>query len=83
MGFIVNSKKAHQLVESQIVGVREGIGQFTGILFSQLPSENDALAQMFAVLFAIGGAMWMWYRWEPRAGAPGIYGESPALAAQG
>jgi hypothetical protein len=30
-------------------------------------------AQLIALAFAIGGSIWMYLRWNPRADAPGIY----------
>lgn len=37
------------------------------------------MAQVIALLFAVGGAMWMYSRRDPRTGAPGIYaGQQPA-----
>ena len=31
------------------------------------------VAQVIALLFAVGGALWMYYRWRPREGEPGIF----------
>ncbi len=31
------------------------------------------VAQVIALLFAIGGALWMYYRWNPKEGEPGIH----------
>ena len=35
-------------------------------------------AQVIAFCFAIGGAIWMYARWNPRPDAPGIYAEAQA-----
>lgn len=79
----------HKHAEGWLFGfycVLAGIERF---LIEFLRAKDDrvlpggfTLAQMFAVLFAIGGALWMWYRWSPRDGAPGIYADAPVLAAQ-
>ena len=31
------------------------------------------MAQVIAILFAVGGAIWMYVRWNPGPKAPGIY----------
>jgi TRAP-type C4-dicarboxylate transport system permease small subunit len=35
-------------------------------------------AQLFAIAFAIGGAIWMSMRWNVTSKAPGIYAAAPA-----
>jgi phosphatidylglycerol:prolipoprotein diacylglycerol transferase len=37
-------------------------------------------AQVIATCFAIGGAIWMYARRNPKPDAPGIYGTTPAVA---
>jgi hypothetical protein len=36
------------------------------------------MAQVIALLFAIGGGVWMYLRWKPHADAPGIYATAQA-----
>ncbi len=36
------------------------------------------LHQVIALVFAIGGALWMYYRWNPKEGEPGIHGITTA-----
>lgn len=38
-------------------------------------------AQVFAVLFVLGGCAWMWVRWRPGPHAPGVFAEPVAEAA--
>jgi prolipoprotein diacylglyceryltransferase len=38
-------------------------------------------AQVIAICFAVGGAVWMYLRWNPKTDAPGIYAESRPVAA--
>jgi phosphatidylglycerol:prolipoprotein diacylglycerol transferase len=59
-----------------LAGIERFLIEFLRAKDDRVIAGGFTLAQMFAVLFAIGGAAWMWYRWTPTARRPGIYAQA-------
>jgi phosphatidylglycerol:prolipoprotein diacylglycerol transferase len=56
-----------------LAGVERFIIEFVRAKDDRFLFGTFTMAQVIALLFAIGGAIWMYMRWTPRAEAPGIY----------
>jgi len=64
-----------------LAGIERFFIEFLRAKDDRILAGGLTLAQLFAILFTIGGALWMWYRWNPAPGSPGIYAPEQALAA--
>jgi len=64
-----------------LAGIERFLIEFLRAKDDRILAGGLTLAQLFAILFAIGGALWMWYRWNPSPDAPGIYAAGHRLAA--
>lgn len=61
-----------------LAGVERFIIEFLRAKDDRFLLGTFTMAQVIAILFAVGGAMWMYVRWNPRADAPGIYAQPRA-----
>jgi len=74
----------HKHAEGWLFGVYCVLAGIERFLIEFLRAKDDRFfgpfttAQVIAVLFAIGGAIWMYVRRNPDADAPGIYGAAQA-----
>jgi phosphatidylglycerol:prolipoprotein diacylglycerol transferase len=63
-----------------LAGIERFLIEFLRAKDDRLIGGGFTLAQMFAVLFAVGGVIWMRARWTPSSGKPGIYAGAEGTA---
>jgi phosphatidylglycerol---prolipoprotein diacylglyceryl transferase len=64
-----------------LAGIERFLIEFLRAKDDRILAGGLTLAQLFAIVFAIGGALWMWYRRNPAPGEPGIHAAKQPLAA--
>ena len=61
-----------------LAGIERFIIEFVRAKDDRFLLGTFTMAQVIALLFAVGGAIWMYVRWNPRENAPGIYAAQAA-----